>query len=60
LHFYHEIFAQDRSILIHQVPKKLPISPRREIPTISDASSIAYRRWLDRSGLEFGVDRTAA
>jgi phenylpropionate dioxygenase-like ring-hydroxylating dioxygenase large terminal subunit len=60
LHFYHEIFAQDRSILIHQVPKKLPISPRREIPTISDASSIAYRRWLDRSGLEFGVDRTTA
>lgn len=60
LHFYHEIFAQDRSILLHQVPKKLPISPRREIPTISDASSIAYRRWLDRSGLEFGIDRTAA
>ncbi|WP_158809740.1 aromatic ring-hydroxylating dioxygenase subunit alpha [Beijerinckia sp. L45] len=59
LHFYHEIFAQDRSILIHQVPRKLPISPRREIPTISDASSIAYRRWLDRSGLEFGLDRTA-
>lgn len=60
LHFYHEIFAQDRSILLHQRPKKLPVHPRREIPTISDASSIAYRRWLDRSGLRFGLDRTPA
>jgi phenylpropionate dioxygenase-like ring-hydroxylating dioxygenase large terminal subunit len=60
LHFYHEIFAQDRSILIHQRPKKLPIHPRREIPTLSDASSIAYRRWLDRSGLQFGLERTPA
>ncbi|WP_213769742.1 aromatic ring-hydroxylating dioxygenase subunit alpha [Bradyrhizobium sp. dw_78] len=60
LHFYHEIFAQDRSILLHQTPKKLPVSPRREIPTISDASSIAYRRWLDRSGLQFGLDRASA
>jgi phenylpropionate dioxygenase-like ring-hydroxylating dioxygenase large terminal subunit len=60
LHFYHEIFAQDRSILIHQRPKKLPIHPRREIPTLSDASSIAYRRWLDKSGLQFGLERTPA
>jgi phenylpropionate dioxygenase-like ring-hydroxylating dioxygenase large terminal subunit len=59
LHFYHEIFMQDRSILIHQAPRKLPIHARREIPTISDASSIAYRRWLDHSGLQFGLDRTA-
>jgi phenylpropionate dioxygenase-like ring-hydroxylating dioxygenase large terminal subunit len=60
LHFYHEIFAQDRSILIHQRPKKLPIHPRREMPTLSDASSIAYRRWLDKSGLEFGLERAPA
>jgi phenylpropionate dioxygenase-like ring-hydroxylating dioxygenase large terminal subunit len=60
LHFYHEIFAQDRAILIHQRPKKLPIHPRREIPTLSDASSIAYRRWLDKSGLQFGLERPAA
>ncbi len=59
LHFYHEIFMQDRAILIQQMPKKLPVHARREIPTISDASSVAYRRWLDRSGLEFGLDRTA-
>lgn len=58
LHFYHEIFAQDRSVLIQQLPKKLPVKPRRDIPTISDATSIAYRRWLDKSGLEFGLDRS--
>lgn len=60
LHFFHEVFAQDRSVLIHQLPKKLPLMPRREIPTHSDALSIAYRRWLDRSGLQFGVDRELA
>ncbi len=57
LHFYHEIFAQGRSVVIHQLPRKLPLMPRREIPTLSDAMSIAYRRWLNKSGLEFGVDR---
>jgi phenylpropionate dioxygenase-like ring-hydroxylating dioxygenase large terminal subunit len=57
LHYFHEVFAQDRSVLIHQLPKKLPLMPRREIPTHSDALSIAYRRWLDKSGLQYGVDR---
>ncbi len=60
LHYFHEIFGQDRSVLIHQLPKKLPLMPRREIPTLSDALSIAYRRWLDKSGLQFGVDRELA
>lgn len=60
LHFFHEVFAQDRSVLIHQLPKKLPLMPRREIPTHSDALSIAYRRWLDKSGLQFGIDRELA
>jgi phenylpropionate dioxygenase-like ring-hydroxylating dioxygenase large terminal subunit len=59
-HFFHEVFAQDRSVLIHQLPKKLPLMPRREIPTHSDALSIAYRRWLDKSGLQFGLDRELA
>jgi len=60
MHFYHEIFAQDRSVLIHQLPKRLPLEPRREIPTQSDAMSISYRRWLQRSGLTFAVDRETA
>ena len=59
LHFYHEIFAQDRAILIHQTPKTLPVDLRREVPATSDASSVAYRRWIDRSGLNFGVERAA-
>ncbi|WP_299451066.1 aromatic ring-hydroxylating dioxygenase subunit alpha [uncultured Pigmentiphaga sp.] len=57
LHFYHEIFAQDRMILVHQRPRKLPVHPRQEVPAASDASSVAYRRWLDRSGLQFGLER---
>jgi phenylpropionate dioxygenase-like ring-hydroxylating dioxygenase large terminal subunit len=60
LHFFHEVFGQDRSVVIHQSPKKLPLMPRREIPTRCDALSVAYRRWLDKSGLLFGVDREVA
>ena len=60
LHFFHEVFAQDRMVLIHQLPKKLPLMPRREIPTQSDALSIAYRRWLEKSGLQFGIEREIA
>ena len=60
LHFYHEIFMQDRMVLVHQRPRKLPVHPQREVPATSDKSSIAYRRWLDRSGLLFGLDRSAS
>lgn len=60
IHFYHEIFAQDRAILIHQTPKSLPVDLTREIPALSDASSVAYRRWIGRSGLTYGVERAAA
>ena len=57
LHFYHEIFAQDRAIMIHQSPKTLPVGPANEVPTVSDANSVAFRRWVDRSGLDFCVYR---
>ncbi len=60
LHFYHEIFAQDRMVLVNQYPRKLPVDPRSEVPMRSDASSIAYRRWLDRSGMRFGIERASA
>ncbi|MGQ9369907.1 hypothetical protein [Azospirillum sp. ST 5-10] len=59
LHFYHEIFAQDRAIMIHQTPKTLPVGPAAEVPTVSDANSVAFRRWVDRSGLSFCVHRAA-
>jgi len=59
LHFYHEIFAQDRMVMLHQRPRKIPVHPQREVPMLSDSSSIALRRWLSNSGMQFGVDRSA-
>lgn len=60
LHFQQNIFIQDRMILENQVPKLLPLDPRRELPTRADASSIAYRRWLKAKELTYGVERTKA
>ena len=57
LHFQQNIFLQDRMILENQVPRKLPIDPRWEMPTRADASSIAYRRWLKSHGLVWGTAR---
>lgn len=42
-------------ILENQVPRKLPLDPRWELPTRADASSIAYRRWLKANELQWGV-----
>ena len=55
LHFQQNIFLQDRMILENQVPRKLPLDPRWELPTRADASSIAYRRWLKANELQWGV-----
>jgi phenylpropionate dioxygenase-like ring-hydroxylating dioxygenase large terminal subunit len=57
LHFYHEIFAQDRMILVQQRPRRLPVGPQAERSVASDSSAIAYRRWLYASGLQFGLVR---
>ena len=43
--------------MIHQSPKTLPVGPANEVPTVSDANSVAFRRWVDRSGLDFCVYR---
>lgn len=55
LHFQQNIFLQDRMILENQVPGLLPLTPRAEMPTRADASSIAYRRWLKTNGVTYGV-----
>jgi phenylpropionate dioxygenase-like ring-hydroxylating dioxygenase large terminal subunit len=60
LQFQQMIFLQDRSILENQVPKLLPLDPRRELPTRADASSIAYRRWLKAKGQMYGTLSEAA
>jgi hypothetical protein len=33
----------------------LPLTPRSEMPTRADLSSVAFRRWLKDSGMKFGL-----
>ena len=58
--FMQLIFAQDKPILENQLPKRLPLDPRAEIPARSDASSLAYRRWLTAQGVTYGAIPAAA
>ena len=53
--FQQLIFAQDKPILENQLPKRLPLDPRAEIPARSDATSLAYRRWLSAQGVTYGA-----
>jgi phenylpropionate dioxygenase-like ring-hydroxylating dioxygenase large terminal subunit len=53
--FAQMIFSQDKPILENQVPKRLPLNPRAEIPIRADAASAAYRQWLRESGVAFGA-----
>jgi phenylpropionate dioxygenase-like ring-hydroxylating dioxygenase large terminal subunit len=53
--FQQFIFGQDRPILENQIPTRLPLDPRAEIPIRVDATSSAYRRWLREKGVRYGV-----
>ena len=53
--FQQTIFLQDRIILENQRPRLLPLTPRAEMPTRADLSSVAYRRWLKDKELSFGL-----
>jgi phenylpropionate dioxygenase-like ring-hydroxylating dioxygenase large terminal subunit len=53
--FQQFIFGQDRPILENQIPARLPLDPRAEIPIRIDATSSAYRRWLRQKGVRYGV-----
>ena len=55
IHFQQMIFLQDRSILENQMPRRLPLDPKMEIPTRADLTSVAYRRWLKRNGAIYGA-----
>ena len=55
IQFQQMIFLQDRSILENQVPKRLPLDPKLEIPTRADLTSITYRRWLRQRGHTYGA-----
>lgn len=59
IHFQQTIFFQDRPILESQRPRKLPLYPRAEMPTRADATSTAFRRWLIKKDLTFGVIKAA-
>ncbi len=53
--FQQGVIAQDKPILENQYPKRLPLDPRAETPIRADRSAIAYRRWLSRLGVTYGV-----
>jgi phenylpropionate dioxygenase-like ring-hydroxylating dioxygenase large terminal subunit len=53
--FQDRIFLQDQPILENQVPKRLPLVRRMEIPVQADRMSLAYREYLRQSGLRHGV-----
>ena len=53
--FQHTIFLQDQPVLESQVPKCLPLDPRAEAHSAADRASLAYRRFLQGSGITFGV-----
>ena len=53
--FAQVIFCQDKPILENQLPKRLPLSPRAELPVRADASSAAYRQYLRENDIRFGA-----
>jgi phenylpropionate dioxygenase-like ring-hydroxylating dioxygenase large terminal subunit len=53
--FQNTIFMQDKPILESQSPARLPLDLRAELHTTADKSSAAYRRYLQDSGITFGV-----
>jgi phenylpropionate dioxygenase-like ring-hydroxylating dioxygenase large terminal subunit len=53
--FAQMIFSQDKPILENQVPKRLPLGHRAEIPVRADASSAAYRQYLRENDIRYGA-----
>ncbi|MDB5857137.1 MAG: Rieske (2Fe-2S) iron-sulfur domain protein [Ramlibacter sp.] len=53
--FQDTIFRQDQPVLESQSPKRLPLDPRAELHTAADRASSAYRRYLSRMAITFGV-----
>lgn len=53
--FVQGIVAEDKPILENQLPKRLPLDPRVEIPMRVDKSSVAYRRMLRDMGVSYAV-----
>ena len=55
--FQDTIFRQDQPVLESQRPRRLPLDLRAELHTAADRASSAYRRYLARQAITFGVCR---
>jgi phenylpropionate dioxygenase-like ring-hydroxylating dioxygenase large terminal subunit len=53
--FQDTIFLQDKPILESQRPQRLPLLPGAEVSVASDKLSLAYRSYLKRQQLRYGV-----
>lgn len=53
---WNQIFVgQDKEIVEAQRPKAMPLNLKAEKHQRCDQSSVAYRRWLEKKGLTYGV-----
>jgi phenylpropionate dioxygenase-like ring-hydroxylating dioxygenase large terminal subunit len=55
LAFQDKIFSQDKPVLESQTPRLLPLGAGMESNVASDKSSVAYRRFLQKLAVTFGV-----
>ena len=55
--FQDTIFLQDQPILESQSPARLPLIPGAEVSVACDRMSLAYRNYLKRQNLRYGVLR---
>jgi phenylpropionate dioxygenase-like ring-hydroxylating dioxygenase large terminal subunit len=53
--FQNTIFLQDQPILESQRPQRLPLLPGAEVSVACDKLSLAYRSYLKRLLLRYGV-----
>lgn len=58
--FMQFIFSQDKPILENQLPRRLPLDPRAEMPVRADKSSMSYRNWLSVLDVRYGALPTAS
>lgn len=56
-HFQQTIFGQDLMILVNQVPRRLPLTAKTEIPVRADVLATSYRKWMRDGGLTYGAIR---
>ena len=55
LAFQDKIFSQDKPVLESQLPRLLPLGAGVESNVASDKASVAYRRFLQKLAVTFGV-----